>query len=159
MATSPATVANNSSSLHFTSGNLPVAMARTFAAMPPVLTWLTVLGLSALVFPVAFTLLGLRAFGRPVTGLAWWSSGAGPVSTATCLLTAASALLMLRRARYARILYLLSWVALRYRRAACELRCPHRDRHLRGGLVWQLELPALEPLVGEYEADSAPQLP
>jgi hypothetical protein len=91
---------------------LRVTLARSFAAMPPVLKWLTAIGLLALVFPVGFTFLGLRAFGRPMTGLAWWSSGAGPVSTVSCLCMAASALLMLRRTRYARTLYLLSWVAL-----------------------------------------------
>ena len=85
-------------------------LTRNFRAMPKLLRWLTALGLCVTLFFVPVLIPGntVRAFGRSISTQEWWLSGAGWIFACTYGLVPVSAVLMLRRSRYGRSLYVLA---------------------------------------------------
>lgn len=93
------------------------ALQQNFRAMPKPLRWLTALGLSVALLLVATVIPGShvrfldQTIGGTISIREWWLSGAGWVVLFTYGLMPASAVLMLRRSRHARALYLTGWLA------------------------------------------------
>lgn len=83
-------------------------------AMPLLLKLLTATTLVVPMFCVTslFPSRSINVFGRQMSAWEWWSSGAGLVTIVIGGLVAAAALLMLKRSRHGRPMYIAGWVAI-----------------------------------------------
>jgi hypothetical protein len=85
--------------------------------MPPVLKLITVTALGA-VIPVITTVLPnfpagvFGLFDRHISTSEWWSSSAGKMVSMTAALFCASAVMMLRRSRYGRLIYIAALITM-----------------------------------------------
>ena len=89
-------------------------MIKRFLAMPSILKLLTATGLAAIIAVIGTMLpqTPIYVFGRQVSQAEWWNSGAGPYLLIVALLMGASSVMMLLRARHARLAYVVAWVAM-----------------------------------------------
>lgn len=89
-------------------------MLKNFFAMPTVVRLFTIASLCVVVFALAtmFTHTSIQFGDRRITSTAWWNIGAGPFMLIVALLMVASAVMMLRRSRYARLAHIVAWIAL-----------------------------------------------
>jgi hypothetical protein len=93
------------------------ALGRNFLAMPPILKLITVTALGALI-PVTTTVLPnfpagvFGLFNRHISTSEWWSSGGGKLVLVATALFCASAVMMLRRSRYGRLIYIAALITM-----------------------------------------------
>jgi len=87
-------------------------MGKNFLAMPLLLKLLTAVTLVVPAFCVTslFPHQSIRVFGQLMTATEWWSSGAGFVTLVIAGLMLGAALLMLRRSRSGRLMYILALI-------------------------------------------------
>lgn len=83
-------------------------------AMPPLLKLLTAVTVGVPIFCITsmFPHQSIGVFGRQMTASEWWSSGAGLTTLVVGCLMLAAGLLMLRRSRYGRPVYILGLIAI-----------------------------------------------
>jgi hypothetical protein len=77
--------------------------------MPGILKWLTVIGLVPPLFLLG-TLIpngSINVDGKPMANAAWWSCGAGAVVPVLAIVMAAAEILLLRRSKNARAVFLI----------------------------------------------------
>jgi hypothetical protein len=88
-------------------------MIDNFKQMTMLLKLLTLSAIAPLLFAAnsMFPNTVLVVFGKSIASSTWWASGAGSVALFVAILTSCSAVLMLRRARYARLTYIFALVA------------------------------------------------
>jgi hypothetical protein len=89
-------------------------MIANFTSMPLILKLLTAIGISMIAGVLATVNSGVNMFGREISASSWWGSGAGFVFLAAALLMGCSAILMLYRFRYSRLLHVGGWVAITF---------------------------------------------
>jgi len=84
---------------------------KNFIAMPWLLKLMTISAFSVLGFVVGsvVTTSPIMVFGQPVTVSEWWSSGAGILTVTIAIIGGAAGVLMLRRSRFGRSAYILTW--------------------------------------------------
>src|ERR1700753_3477200 len=89
-------------------------MIKNFMAMPILLKLLTAAACSVPIFVIGTMIPhgSVDMGGREGATSEWWTIGAGPFLSVVALLFCASIVGMLRRARYSRLLYIRSWIAL-----------------------------------------------
>ena len=89
-------------------------MVKNFIAMPAILKLLTAVVAISLVFCIGSTNphWSINVFGRQTTSSEWWVSGAGLATSIVSCLMLLSAILMLRRRRWGRQVYIFSWIVL-----------------------------------------------
>ncbi len=89
-------------------------MVKNFMAMPILLRLCTGVAGGVLVFVIGTMLPhgSIRVEGRQLTTSEWWAIGAGPFMLIVGGLFCASAVMMLRRSRHARLAYIVAWIAL-----------------------------------------------
>lgn len=86
---------------------------KNFLAMPWLLKLMTLSAFSVLVFVIgsAVTTSPMMVFGEPVTASEWWRSGAGILTVGIAVIGSTAGVLILRRSRYGRPTYILTWAA------------------------------------------------
>jgi len=84
---------------------------KNFLAMPGILKMLTAAGLCTLLWVAAST-NGVNVFGKHVSASIWWGSGAGYCLLLAAMITSAASILMIRRSRYGRSVYVAGWAIL-----------------------------------------------
>jgi hypothetical protein len=89
-------------------------MVRNFLKMPVLLKLCTAASLAVLMWVVVtmFPHTLIHVFGRRITVADWWRMGAGPFMLIVALLMSISAVMLLLRARHARLAYVVAWIAL-----------------------------------------------
>lgn len=88
-------------------------MIKNFIEMPAFLKMLTAMGFGVLAWVVAGTFQnGISVYGLHMSTRDWWASGAGVFCLLIGLVMSGSAVLMLRRSRYARPIYILGWIGI-----------------------------------------------
>ena len=89
-------------------------MIKNFMAMPILLKLLTATAFAVPIFVIGTMIPhgSVNVGGRELATSAWWTIGAGPFLLVVALLFCASIIGMLRRVRYSRFMYILSWIAL-----------------------------------------------
>jgi hypothetical protein len=89
-------------------------MAKNFMNMPAILKLLT-LGFLVVLFFLVKTAIGgqlIIVFNREIPVHQWWSRGFGTINCVVALFLVAADILMLRRSRYGRPIYVASWVIM-----------------------------------------------
>jgi hypothetical protein len=82
---------------------------KSFKAMPSILKWLCVVGLVPPLFLFG-TLIpngSINVDGKPMANSDWWSSGAGAVVAVLAIVMTAAEIMLLRRSKYGRPIYLI----------------------------------------------------
>jgi hypothetical protein len=84
---------------------------KNFLAMPGILKMLTAVGFCTLIW-VAASLNGVSNFGEHVNASTWWGSGAGYCMLIAAIVMSGASVLMIRRSKYGRPVYIVGWLIL-----------------------------------------------
>jgi hypothetical protein len=87
-------------------------MMRNFSRMPRLLKLLTLGAFLSLAFALSKPFTGVGVFGEPITFLKWFGSAAGLAFVLPALVLGTSAILILRKSQYGRVVHVAGWCAM-----------------------------------------------